>query len=178
MSGRLTLEALNRCDDAGFAQALGGVFEHAPWVVEAVAPQRPFADAASLHQALIGVLRRLDDPALVAFLCLHPELAGPAARAGTMTADSESEQSGLALASLPPAQAARWDALNAAYRARFGFPFILCIRRHDMASALASFKSRLANDRPREMQCALDEITAISSLRLAGRLAQAAAATG
>jgi 2-oxo-4-hydroxy-4-carboxy-5-ureidoimidazoline decarboxylase len=166
-----TLETLNRCDDAGFARALNGVFEHAPWVVEAVASQRPFADAGSLHRALIGVLRGLDEPALVAFLCLHPELAGSAARAGTMTADSEREQSGLALASLPPEQAARWDSLNAAYRARFGFPFILCIRRHDMASALAAFESRLANDRQREMSCALDEITTISGLRLAERLA-------
>ena len=173
-----TLEELNRCDDAGFARALSGVFEHAPWVVEAVARQRPFADLGSLHRALIGVLRQLDETALVAFLCLHPELAGSAARAGTMTADSEREQSGLALASLPPEQAARWDALNDAYFARFGFPFILCIGRHDMASALAAFRSRLANSRQAEMQCALEEITAISGLRLAQRLVEPATATG
>ena len=170
------LASLNRADAAGFAAALSGVFEHAPWVVEAVAGQRPFADTAHLHSALIGVLRALPEPALVDFLCLHPELAGDAARAGTMTDDSQREQAGLALGRLPPAQAARWDAMNAAYRARFGFPFILCIRRHTLASASAAFEARLNRSRTQELDAALDEITAISALRLAERLGTPAAA--
>lgn len=174
----LSLEALDRQDDAGFARALSGVFEHAPWVVDAVAAQRPFGSTAALHQALMGVLCGLPEPALVAFLCLHPELAGSSARAGTMTADSEREQSGLALGRLPPGQAERWDQLNARYRERFGFPFILCIRRHDMASALAAFEARLENSRLQELQSALVEITAISGLRLAERLGEPITATG
>lgn len=172
-----SLDELNAQDAAGFADALSGVFEHAPWVVEAVAGQRPFASTAALHQSLMGVLCGLSEPALVAFLCLHPELAGAAARAGTMTSDSEREQSGLALGRLPPEQSARWDQLNAAYRERFGFPFILCIRRHDMASALAAFEIRLENSRLQELQSALVEITAISGLRLAERLGEPASAT-
>lgn len=172
-----TLDELNAQDEAGFSQALSGVFEHAPWVVGAVVNQRPFVSIAALHQALIGVLCGLPERSLVAFLCLHPELAGSAARAGTMTEDSEREQSGLALSRLPPAQAARWDQLNASYRERFGFPFILCIRRHDMASALAAFEARLENSRLQEMQSALVEITAISGLRLAERLGEPASAT-
>lgn len=174
----LSLDQLNALDEAGFAHALSGVFEHAPWVVDAVVDQRPFASTAALHQALIDVLCNLPERSLVAFLCLHPELAGSAARAGTMTADSEREQSGLALGQLPPAQAAHWDRLNARYRERFGFPFILCIRRHGMGSALAAFESRLENSRAQEMQSALVEITAISGLRLAERLGEPATVTG
>lgn len=174
----LSLDELNAQDEAGFSQALSGVFEHAPWVVDAVVDQRPFVSTAALHQALIKVLCELPERSLVAFLCLHPELAGSAARAGTMTADSEREQSGLALGRLAPEHAARWDTLNALYRERFGFPFILCIRRHDMASALAAFETRLDNSRLQELQSALVEITAISGLRLAERLGEPATATG
>lgn len=166
----MTLDELNRRDAVGFSEALAGVFEHAPWVVEAVAGQRPFQSVDQLHGALIGVLRALPGPELVRFLNLHPELAGSAARAGTMTDDSEREQSGLALGRLPPDQAMRWDALNAAYRGRFGFPFILCIRRHDLASAMAAFEARVGHDREQELRTALDEITAISGLRLAERI--------
>ncbi|WPB56365.1 2-oxo-4-hydroxy-4-carboxy-5-ureidoimidazoline decarboxylase [Xylophilus sp. GOD-11R] len=174
MSGTASLDALNRADAAGFAAALDGVFEHAPWVVDAVAGRRPFGSVGQLHEALLGVLRALPEPALVAFLCLHPELAGSAARAGTMTADSADEQAGLALGSLPADQAGRWDTLNARYRERFGFPFILCIRRHDLASALAAFEQRIERSRAEELQASLDEIAVISGMRLAQRLGQPA----
>lgn len=166
----MRLEELNARDAAGFCHALEGVFEHAPWVVEAVAERRPFASREALHAALLGVLRALPEPELVDFLCLHPELAGAAARAGSMTEDSVREQSGLALARLPPEQALRWDRMNADYRARFGFPFILCIRRNSLESAVAAFEARLGRERGEELQAALDEIAAISGLRLAERL--------
>jgi 2-oxo-4-hydroxy-4-carboxy-5-ureidoimidazoline decarboxylase len=168
--GAVSLQELNARDATGFAEGLDGVFEHAPWVVEAVVSQRPFDTLADLHAALIGVLRRLPESAFVDFLCLHPELAGSAARDGTMTADSAREQGGLALGHLPPEQAARWDTMNAEYRRRFGFPFILCIRRHSLVSALASFEERLSHRREQEMRLALEEITAISGLRLAERV--------
>ncbi|HEX2013196.1 MAG TPA: 2-oxo-4-hydroxy-4-carboxy-5-ureidoimidazoline decarboxylase [Roseateles sp.] len=164
-----TLEQLNGVPAAEFLALLGPVFEHAPWVAEAVLAQRPFANIDALHAAMLAELRALGEPALLALLRGHPELAGAQARAGTMTADSTAEQGGLA--HLDPAAAARWDALNSAYRERFGFPFILCIRRHTPDSALQAFEQRLAGSRADELRHALDEIAAISRLRLAARLA-------
>ncbi len=166
----ITLEELNRSDDGAFAAALAGMFEHAPWVAERACSRRPFASMAELHGALVDVLRRLPEPEWVAFLRLHPELAGDAARAGQMTLDSQREQGSLALGRLPPEEARRWDAMNTVYRARFGFPFILCIRLHSMASALAAFEQRLQASREHELASALDEITLISGLRLADRI--------
>jgi 2-oxo-4-hydroxy-4-carboxy-5-ureidoimidazoline decarboxylase len=72
---------------------------------------------------------------------------------------------------LPPAEAARWDAMNAAYRERFGFPFILCIREHTRESALQAFEARLLRTRADELQQALDEIGRISRRRLQARIA-------
>ncbi len=87
-----------------------------------------------------------------------------------MTAESVAEQGTLSLASLSDAEAQRWDALNQAYRARFGFPFILCIRRHTRDSALRAFEQRLQHDRATELAAALDEIAAITRLRLESRI--------
>ena len=108
----------------------------------------------------------LDEPARVAFYAGHPELAGEDARRGTMTDASVAEQGTLALAQLDSDEATRWNALNQAYRARFGFPFILCIRRHTRASALQAFAQRLQHDRSTELATTLGEIAAITRLRL------------
>jgi 2-oxo-4-hydroxy-4-carboxy-5-ureidoimidazoline decarboxylase len=167
-----TLAGLNRCSDADFIAHLGPVFEHAPWVAQAVASQRPFASTDALHQAMLAQLHALPEPALLALLNGHPELAGAQARAGLMTADSQAEQDGLIAVSTQAADStARWDALNTAYRERFGFPFILCILRHGQDSALRQFERRLAGDRASELAQALAEIGRISRLRLAARIA-------
>ncbi len=168
----LTLEELNRCDAAAFAAHLGPVFEHAPWVAEAALRQRPFPSLETLHAAMLDAVRRLPEAELVAFLGLHPELAGAAARTGDMTDDSVQEQGSLALGALAPEDVARWDQLNTAYRSRFGFPFILCIRRHSRASALAAFEQRLGRSRTEELAAAVAEIAQISRLRLVLRVAE------
>lgn len=167
----LTLATLNRCSAAQFVERLGEVWEHAPWVTEAIAGSRPFPSVDALHRAMVDVVARRDEVDRVALFCGHPELAGADARAGTMTADSLREQGGLALTALSDDAARRWDALNAAYRTRFGFPFILCIRRHTRASALRTFERRLDNDRTTELAETLAEIGHITRLRLAARIA-------
>lgn len=166
-----TLAELNHCDEAAFVESLGSVFEHSPWVARAVVGQRPFTSAQAIHDAMLAAIRAQAPEQLAEFLSIHPELAGSQARAGTMTAESISEQGALALDNLGHAENSRWDALNAAYRGKFGFPFILCVRRHTRASALRSFEARLQNDHATEMRAAVDEIARVSRLRLAARIA-------
>lgn len=166
----VTLELLNGCSEGEFVERLGGVFEHAPWVAAAAARRRPHASVDALHAAMLAELQALPESELVALLKGHPELAGAQARAGAMTSDSLAEQGSLALGAIADDGAAVWDRLNADYRARFGFPFMLCIRRHTRGSALREFERRLANDRRVELRNALDEIGRISRLRLAARI--------
>jgi 2-oxo-4-hydroxy-4-carboxy-5-ureidoimidazoline decarboxylase len=170
-TARPTLAQLNAADASAFHGHLGDVFEHAPWVATAIVDQRPFASTDALHRAMLAAVAARPEDARVALFNGHPELAGAAARLGDMTADSVREQGGLALGALGAEDSARWDGLNAAYRARFGFPFILCIKRHTRASALAAFAARLANDRATELAGTLAEIGRITRLRLAGRIA-------
>lgn len=166
MTARISLQHLNTCEPEAFCAALADIWEHAPWVARGVLDQRPFASAEALHRAMVAVVAGLGEPERVAFYAGHPELAGEDARRGTMTAASVDEQGTLALDRLDGQEASRWDELNHAYRTRFGFPFILCIRRHTRASALLAFRQRLEHDRATELAHTLDEIAAITRLRL------------
>ncbi len=160
-----SLDALNAASDADFAAVLGAVFEDAPWVAEGAAAARPFATVAALHEAMLGAVRAAPPERVTAFLRGHPELGGAAAAAGTIGAASMAEQSALGL-QRPEDDAAALSALNRAYLDRFGFPFILCVRRHTRASVLAEFKRRLDNDPAAEQAAALREIGFITRLRL------------
>jgi len=166
MTTRSSLEHLNTCAPEAFCAALADIWEHAPWVARGVVAQRPFASVEALHTAMVAVVAGQDEPARIAFYAGHPELAGEDARRGTMTDASIAEQGTLSLAQLDAREAERWSALNRAYRTRFGFPFILCIRRHTRESALQAFEQRLAHDRATELATTLGEIAAITRLRL------------
>lgn len=166
MTTRSTLQHLNTCAPEVFCATLADIWEHAPWVAHGVIDQRPFATVDALHAAMVDVVAALDEPARVAFYAGHPELAGDDARRGLMTDASIAEQGTLSLAQLDTHEAERWSALNRAYRTRFGFPFILCIRRHTRESALQAFEQRLAQDRTTELATTLGEIAAITRLRL------------
>lgn len=170
MAMPMTMQALDVCDSALFTEVMGDVFEHAPWVAQAVVAQRPFKTAQALHEAMLAQVKALPEHDLVRLLAGHPELGGAEARLGKMTADSVREQGALALNVLAADAAQRWEALNAAYRAKFGFPFILCVSRHTRDSVLRVFERRLLNDRPTELTHALVEIGLITRLRLAARI--------
>lgn len=167
---RVSLDELNAAFDADFVSALDGVFEHAPWVAETIAPHRPFPTVAALHEALMGAVlaRPAEDQA--AFVRNHPDLAGKAARAGDMAPASVSEQAGLGLDRLSDEEYDRFERLNAAYRMRFGFPFVVCVRRLTRDALLDAFERRLANDPAGELAAAIDEIGHITRLRLVERV--------
>jgi len=162
----IDIQAVNRMDRDRFLAAFGPVFEHSPWVAERAWPSRPFADPAALHAAMVAAVRAATPEERLALLRAHPELAGAAARTGTMTADSVSEQGGAGLDRLAEEEAARFDRLNAAYRAKFGFPFIIAVRGRGREEILAAFERRLENDAATELETALQEVFAITRMRL------------
>lgn len=137
-SPSLTLDAVNRLEHPDFTRALGGIFEHSPWVAEAAWPARPFADVAALHQGMVAAVRPASPERQLELIRAHPDLAGRAPRTGAMTAHSVGEQGSAGLLNLSDAEYDRIHRLNAAYRERFRFPFIIAVRRHDKASLLAA----------------------------------------
>lgn len=164
----IDLDTLNAMDQASFAAALDPVFENAPQVAQAAWLHRPFPTVTALHAALFAEVTAMPLEATIGFLLSHPDLAGAAARKRAMTEASIAEQGALGLDSLPEPEFQRFEALNAAYRTRFGFPFIVCVRRHTRRSILAEFTRRLGQDQATELQTALHEVFLITRLRLAG----------
>lgn len=165
-TGRATLAALNRASREEFTAALGAVFEHSPWVAQAAWPAAPFATIGDLHAAMVAGVHSAPEERRLALIRAHPDLAGRAARGGAMTAASTAEQAGAGLLDLSEGEFERLQLLNTAYRERFGFPFIIAVRRHSKASLLAAFEARLAQSREAETETALAEIFAIAALRL------------
>lgn len=165
---RISLDQLNAMDAAGFSAALAGVFEHTPWVAERARADGPFKTVTALHAALMDTVRTAPHDQQLAFLRGHPELADKVAKG--LTAESQSEQGGLGLNSLSGAEFERFTKLNAAYREKFGFPFIVCVRRHTRDSILRVFEQRLHDNAGAELAAALTEIGHITRLRLIDKI--------
>ena len=166
----VSLQSLNAADKAGFVAALGDIYEHAPWVAEAAFERRPFASLAALHEAMTAAVRAAPADQRLAFFKGHPDLAGKAVRAGTMTTDSKAEQASAGLDRLSDAEFKEFHRLNNAYREKFGFPFIVCVRRHSKDSILREFARRLQHHAAAETKAALAEIFRIGALRLDQRI--------
>lgn len=166
----VSFDQLNAMTAAEFAVTLGDIFEHSPWVAETVAAQRPFASLAALHAAMEAAVRASPIERQTALIVAHPDLAGKAARAGTLTADSVAEQASVGLDRLSEDEYAAFHRRNDAYKAKFGIPFIVCVRRHTKGSILREFERRLGHDAAAERETALAEIMRIAALRLDQRV--------
>lgn len=161
-----TLAQLNSLARAAFTAALGHLFEHSPWVADETWAQRPFADAGALHAALCATMRAATPERQLALIRAHPDLAGRLARQKQLTAESTREQAAAGLDALADAELTEFTRLNDAYRARFGFPFIICARLNAKAAILAAMQARIANPPAAEHAAALGEIEKIARLRL------------
>ncbi len=161
-----TLDQLNAASRNDFVAALANVFEHSVWIAEAAVAARPFGRLADLHDAMVGAVRGAAAGRKRALIEAHPDLADKTARAAGLTADSTAEQAGAGLDRLSDAEYATFHRLNTAYRAKFGFPFIVCVRRHSKDSILRQFERRLGNDAAGELDTALGEVFRIAALRL------------
>jgi 2-oxo-4-hydroxy-4-carboxy-5-ureidoimidazoline decarboxylase len=162
----LSLEALNSCGREAFIAALGHLFEHSPWVAAETFGKRPFGDVEGLHAALCETMRDAPAERRLALVRAHPDLAGRLARQGGLTSASASEQSAAGLTRLSPAEADEIRRLNGAYRARFGFPFVICARLNAKDAILSAMRARATNTPEGELSTALGEIAKIARLRL------------
>jgi 2-oxo-4-hydroxy-4-carboxy-5-ureidoimidazoline decarboxylase len=162
----IALAELNRLNEAEFTRIVGPVFERSPWIAEATWAQRPFASVERLHAALCQTVHAAGVEKQLALIRAHPELVGRAALAGTLTRESTSEQASAGLGTLSVAEIALFQKQNAAYREKFGFPFVICARLNKKEAILAGFERRLKNSPAQEISAALEEIFKIAELRL------------
>ena len=153
-------------DRETFVARYGALFEHSPWVAEAAWEHGPFADREALAQGLEHAMYQAPRERQLALIRAHPDLAGRAAVDGTLTASSQREQAAAGLDRLTPDEYETFTRTNAAYRERFGFPFVVCAREHTKDSILRTAAERLAHEPEQEIDIALGEIAKIARLRL------------
>jgi 2-oxo-4-hydroxy-4-carboxy-5-ureidoimidazoline decarboxylase len=167
---RKTLAEINGMTPERFVLCFGDVAEQAAWVAQAAAEARPFASRESMIEAFARGVRDAEPELQLALLRAHPDLAGKAARARTVTRDSRREQSGAGLDSLDPQEFARFTALNERYRESFGFPFIFAVKGAARQQILAAFESRIGNSPEAEHATALTQVLRIIRFRLEERV--------
>jgi len=166
VAGAVDMAAINAMDLAAFVVKFGGIFEKSPWVAEKAWAKRPFASVDDMHTAMVAVAKNATAEQQLALLQSHPDLAGKEARAGTMTASSVAEQASAGLNALSAVEMTELSSLNAAYKAKFGFPFIIAVRMHTKEGIFSEFKRRLQNDTQTEFANDLQNVYIITRLRL------------
>jgi N-carbamoyl-L-amino-acid hydrolase len=170
----LTIAQVNDASVDDAVALLDGIYEHSPWIARAALAARPFAGLAHLRRALADATRAGGRDAQLALLRAHPRLAGKAMVAGTLTAESTGEQTRSGLTRCSPEEFARLQALNAAYDARFGWPFILAVRGPigqglTRAEIIEAFERRVGSDPDAEFDECLRNVHRIAELRLNDR---------
>ena len=157
---------LNQMTQDKFVAALGAIFEHTPAIAAQAWENRPFTDAADLHQRMVTVVRGMNRAQQIALIRAHPDLGSKA----KMAIASVQEQSGVGLDRLSPAEYDRFQSLNQRYKQQFEFPFIIAVKNHTKTSILEAFDRRLLNTPEQELEQALAEIFQIAQFRLAATM--------
>jgi OHCU decarboxylase len=160
----MTVQELNALDCAGFVDALGWIFEHSSWVAERACEGRPFASLDALHAAMTDQVERATVAEKLDLLKAHPDL-GTRAR---LSAASTGEQAGAGLDTLTPDEFEQLHRLNAAYRGRFGFPFLLAVKGSTKYDVLQSLQARMESSPEDEFREALRQVYRIARFRLEG----------
>ena len=160
------LSDLNAATEDDFVAVLSNIFEYSPWIAEQAATSRPFAGVNALFAAMKQVVDNAPAEQRLALIKVHPDLANKTQRAAGLTAESNAEQNSVGLDRLSDAEFEAFERVNNAYRAKFGFPYIVCVRRQTRDSILRDFEHRLPNEATAEMRISIAEIVRIAALRL------------
>lgn len=174
MSHALLTPRPSQTERDAFVAHYGDVYEHSPWVAELAWQDGLTSDhdsPAGLAAAMGEVLRNASPDRQLEVIRAHPDLAGKAALAGELTSDSTREQAGAGLDQCSEQELARFERLNAAYKEKFGFPFVMAVKGSDRYAILDAFDTRLQNDPAEERRTAVEQINRIALLRLESRIA-------
>ncbi|MBR7887792.1 2-oxo-4-hydroxy-4-carboxy-5-ureidoimidazoline decarboxylase [Marinomonas sp. A79] len=167
------LAMFDHFNEADFISLFGRIYEHSDWVAEALWRQKAehpsgyFKDMATIQAAMRNIVEQSTDEQKLLLLRAHPDLAGKAAVAGTLTMESTSEQAGAGLDQCSEEELAHFLQLNNDYHEKFGFPFIMAVKGATKAQILAGFKERTPNDWQTEFDRAMSEVHKIAGFRLA-----------
>ena len=149
-----------------FIAVFGSVYEHSPWVAEAVYPSMtPGIEVVSVAAEMRSIVDSASNKIQLGLLRAHPDLAGRLGLA-ELTKSSRSEQRGAGLDNCSPDELREFQELNAKYTDRFGFPFIFAVKGFHRTDILEAFRIRVNNSSATEFKTAIEQVHRIAKLRL------------
>lgn len=154
-------------NEQDFVARYAGIYEHSPWVAERIASiAMDVTETGRIAELMADCVDNADTEKQLALIRAHPDLAGKAQVAGELTAESTEEQASAGLDQCSKVEYERFQALNDAYKDKFGFPFVMAVRGSSRQQILDAFSARLQHDYDLEFETALIEIHKIARLRL------------
>jgi len=149
-----------------FMEIYGGIYEQSPWIAEEAFTRQDIDTAEALHAAMKISVVRSDMNQQLALIRAHPDLAVAPADMSKLTQESQSEQAGAGLKNCTPEEFAEFQKLNADYKAKFGFPFIIAVNGLSRQDILKAFRARMNSTREQEFKTALEQVHRIAWFRI------------
>ncbi|TSK98433.1 2-oxo-4-hydroxy-4-carboxy-5-ureidoimidazoline decarboxylase [Bagarius yarrelli] len=162
----MDINAVNALSYEDFLEVFGNVIEKCPIIPAAVWTHRPFSGLEDIEAHISNFINSLPESGKEGILRCHPDLAGRELHSGALTRDSQEEQRAAGFTHLQPEEVSRMRSLNSEYKARFGFPFVICARLNTKRDIMRELLKRLGNDRETERTRAIGEVKKICALRL------------
>ncbi len=156
---------INKLSETEFTEVFGNIFENSSWITKKLYVQKPFANFKDLSKKMISIFEDTDNQSKLKILQSHPDLADKA-KIGTLTPDSNKEQSIASLDQCTEEEFNEFKNLNYKYKSKFGFPFILAVKEKNRSEILVNFKKRILSDKKIEFDEAIKQVKQIASLRL------------
>src|SRR4051794_25395032 len=168
------LTEVNQMSREQFVRTFEGLFQGPRWAVERAYDARPFADARELRRAFSDSLFRATKAEQDELLHAYPDLGSVVLGDGDTDEGSLRDQSSLGLTRLDEATHAEFAELTSAYRERFGFPLVVCVRdRTSVDQVLQQGWQRLHGSPTQERATAMVEIGRIAGHRFDDLVADA-----
>ena len=159
------LNKINKLSETEFTEVFGNIFENSSWITKKLYVQKPFENFKDLSKKMISIFEDTDNQSKLKILQSHPDLADKA-KIGTLTPDSNKEQSIAGLDQCTEEEFNEFKNLNYQYKSKFGFPFILSVKERNKSEILINFKKRILSDKKIEFDEAIKQVKQIASLRL------------
>jgi xanthine permease len=185
---KITLDQVNHLGREEFVERFGSLFEGPPWIAEAAYNERPFESVYELRRAFQDAMFDAPPERQLELISSYPglgrmvetdqastdigisqedyEMLKTASVGRMLGPESLRDQSSAGLDRLSPEEYERFHRLNEAYREKFGFPLIVCVREHTKETILSNGEARLENPPAQERATALVEVAKIANLRL------------
>ena len=150
-----------------FIRVYGSIYEHSPWIAEGAYTNRAnITTVVALHAAMKAAVASAPRDKKLALIKAHPDLACAPAEVSKLTQASVSEQKGAGLNQCTAEEYADFQKLNADYKTKFGFPFIIAVKGLNRFDILKEFRRRIGNAPDEEFNTALGQIDRIAYFRL------------